>query len=279
MKITDQMVDEFLILHLGNHNEVGDPHPQYARAEKFKYTSVYSGDATADKWTKICTLSIDKIAGIDAIETCVINMYAGSNDGDVKYGQIVAKVKNSSGTPSTSIKVVNMPVTSVKGVVVTNSETKYAVDIYLKYDNNYRLWAKNEVYRVSNGHGDITYYDWSTPVDALTGTIINSISPKGDWVSPTLLNGAYSGTVPFQYRKSDDGRVEFKGDLVITSTDAICIMPVGYRPAQLYTFSLYCEAGGTGKLQINDVNNGGVAIYGNIGTYRFGYGTIGYNAG
>lgn len=47
------------------------------------------------------------------------------------------------------------------------------------------------------------------------------------WITPTLTNGA-TGTI--QYRKNSTGRIEFRGNVSISTSNPCAVLPVGYRP-------------------------------------------------
>lgn len=80
------------------------------------------------------------------------------------------------------------------------------------------------------------------------------------WITPTLQNGA---TGDIQYRKNQQGRVEFRGSITFISDGlAVLTMPVGYRLAASATFSLAVPStASTTSTQRNMFLNGGANWY------------------
>lgn len=132
------------------------------------------------------------------------------------------------------------------------------------------LWYKNDQeklwYRISNN--DYTWRTWQQVITADDGgqtTLPGDLSVGGtivqpNWIAPTLLNGwvNYGGvTEPAGYYLDSNGVVHIRGRVKDGTSNIVCSLPAGYRPAYA-TYQPIISFDGTAHIAVvGNVNTAG----------------------
>ena len=96
-----------------------------------------------------------------------------------------------------------------------------------------------------------------------------------DWITPTLLNGA---TGDIQFRKSQFGRIEFRGKITGNQGSSVFTLPTGYRPLNVFRTLAKSSATSNEARSVYITNTGVVYFEQPYGTYEVYFDTISFSA-
>lgn len=180
MKNSELNVGGLIVHHQGNHNERGNPHPQYV-LDGSDIHEVSSGTSTSqNKWILACSLIVTKSATRDLygyVEFVAYNGKTGS--GSVAF-TVYAKARYaySGGVGNAEIRTDYAALGLVMGVISVNDSTTYRLDVYIKNTLSYGQYTLRETYRYDY-FPEIAFAYGSSP-----GTWLTDL-PTGTQITPT----------------------------------------------------------------------------------------------
>ena len=121
--------------------------------------------------------------------------------------------------------------------------------------------------------------DANKPVSTATQTALNLKANKAqeEWITPTLLNGFTSASLPMRYKKDSLGFVHIQGQVENITTDkAVFVLPVGYRPDRRVLFSHVSDLTG---VNYSIVDSEGSFVYNSGGLTWADFGEVIFYAG
>lgn len=187
----------FLYHHDGNHNEIGNPHPQYV-SSVYSHTIGNGVSTNLNNWIKVLTLAIAKKTTDEwgYVRISLINAETGSQNSLVFETFLKVRYSSGAGTSISELQVKDINGSNVTAVISADDTNSYTVDLYVKNTLSFGIFRVRELARNLTNNITLTYYDestnWITSLPSGPQVTASYVSPYFNTITAT--NGTFTNT-------------------------------------------------------------------------------------